>query len=385
MSEPSNEQLPDYVSEIIGIEQKRAKKLLESPAFGKWVIDFRQKYIASGFLMPFYAGDGRYSRPRRRVSEFGNYILPWQMQGKIFHEVSPGWIRNEETWFWFYLTDGQEIISSNISIPDVLKIDGVPADLIWQEIVAVAKELHLYGESGGGVFLPPQYMDENYLASTEQIAGWYEGEDGYLESYKPPKTQHWITLFHTYESYHLSAQDIEIRPAWFHLANHAFFNAPVQKLPVFYGTFTEEGRLERVHFLEDNLSDRARDFIGKALLSMPIKLKQLVNIDALRREDQEMTWWLWRNVGHDDHKRTLSWGEIQAITGSPRSSIQAAVERCTRQLREKLDGQLLGRLLRTASSLGLGHNMTYGILVKQGLAPAREREIDSFDELDRLI
>jgi hypothetical protein len=46
---------------------------------------------------------------------------------------------------------------------------------------------------------------------------------------------------------------------------------------------------------------------------------------------------------------------------------------------------LLERLLLASIDLGLGYNMTYKALVRQGLAPAREREIDSFDELDKLI
>ena len=385
MTETNDKQLPEVILEIIITEQKRASKLLERPIFKKWVADFRQKYIANGFLTPFYARDSRYSRSRRRVSEFGNHILPWETHGKMFHEVSPGWIRNEETWFWFYLTDGQEVISSNISIPDILKIDGVPADLIWQEIIAVMKELQLFGETGGGLIFSPHCIDESFLASIEQVADWHEREDGYLESYKPPKTRYWITQFHTYERYQLSSGDIEIRPAWFHLAKYAFFNAPVQRLPVFYGAFTEEGKLERVRFLDDSLSDRARDVIGKALLGMPNKLKQQVNIDALERERQEMTWWLWRNVGNDDYKRTLSYGEIADIADTSRSSIQTAVERFSRKLKNDMDGHLLGRFLRTAGSLGLGYNMTYKALVQQGLVPAREREIDSFDDLDKLI
>ena len=98
-----------------------------------------------------------------------------------------------------------------------------------------------------------------------------------------------------------------------------------------------------------------------------------------------MTWWLWRNVGHGNHRRTLSYGEIAVIFNTPRSSIQTAVERFTRKLQNNMDGQLLGRLLRTAISLGLGYNMTYLALVQQSLVPAREREIDGFDELDKLL
>ena len=78
MSEPSNEQLPDYVSEIIETEQKRAKKLVKDAVFRKWAADFRQKYIVDGFVIPFYSRDGRYARSQQRVSKFGNYIMPWE-------------------------------------------------------------------------------------------------------------------------------------------------------------------------------------------------------------------------------------------------------------------------------------------------------------------
>ena len=110
-----------------------------------------------------------------------------------------------------------------------------------QEIVNVTKELQLSGEDGGGLILSPHWIDESHLASNEQAAGWDEGEDGYLESYQLPKTPNWIAMFHTFQSNQVSPQGIEIRPAWFHLANYAFFNAPVQRLPVFYGLFTEKG------------------------------------------------------------------------------------------------------------------------------------------------
>ena len=89
------------------------------------------------------------------------------------------------------------------------------------------KHQRLFGEDGGGLILSQHWIDENYLTSTEPVSGWREGEDGYLESCQLPKILYWITLLHIYESYQLSPQDIEIRPAWFHLANHAFFNAPV--------------------------------------------------------------------------------------------------------------------------------------------------------------
>jgi hypothetical protein len=385
MSKPDNEEIHYYLTEIMESERVKAGKILKSQVLLDWLKAFRKKYIVNGFLMPFYAKDGRYSHPRLRVSKFGDYILPWKTQGKIFHEVPPGWIRNEDTWFWLYLTGGQEIIISRIPIPDILKIDGIPSQLIWQDVVAIMKGLHLFGEDGGGLVLAPHSASESYLAGVEQQTDRLEGEYGYLESYKPTQTQRWVRLFHTFESYQLSSQDIEIRPAWFHLASYAFFNTPIQRLPVFSGAFTEEGKLEALRFLDDSLSDVARSHIGKALLDMPTRLKQQANIEALRRERQEMVWWLWRNVGHEDEKRTLSYREVADIAGNPRSSIQTAVERFDRMLENNMDRHLLGRLLRTAGSIGLGYNLTYKTLAQRGLVPTRERQIDSFDDLDKLI
>ncbi len=385
MIQTNDSHLPDFLSEIIQAEQERARRIAEDNTLIDWVQAFRQKYIVNGLLMPLYARDGRYSGSRRRVNDFGNYIMPWELQGIVFHEVSPGWIRNEDGCFWSYLTSGQEIIRSDIPIPDMLKIDGTPAGLVWQEIVAITKELNVFGETGGGIIIPPHNLDENHLARAETQSTWQEGEDGYMESYKLPGTPRWISLFQNYEGNTPSPPEIEIRPAWFHLANYAFHNVPVQRLPIFCCIYTEEGKLDTVHFLIDDLSDRVREFIGKSLLNIPIELSQQVSAIALRRERQEMTWWIWRNVGHREHKRVLSYGEITDITMTPRSSVQTTVARFARKLKGKLDNSLLERLLLTAGNLGLGHNLTYNILVKQGLAPARERGIDGFDELDNLI
>jgi len=192
-------------------------------------------------------------------------------------------------------------------------------------------------------------------------------------------------MFQTFESYQQTPRDIEIRPAWFHLANHAFFNAPVQRLPVFYGTFNNKGKVEILRFLDEYLSDRAREYIGKALFGLPIKLRKQANKSALKHERQGMVWWLWHNVGYEEEKRPLSWREIANIAHTSRSSIQTAVERFHRKLKNDMDRQLLGRLLRTGSGVGLGYNKIYKTLVQQGLAPPREREIDSFDDINNLI
>jgi hypothetical protein len=108
-------------------------------------------------------------------------------------------------------------------------------------------------------------------------------------------------------------------------------------------------------------------------------------LDAIKRERQEMVYWLWRNVGHEDEKRTLSYGEIASIANTSRSSIQTAVERFSHRLENSMDRHSLGRLLRTAGNIGLGYNLTYKALAQRGLVPTRERKIDDLDDLDNLI
>jgi len=375
------------IAEIRFAEERRARKARKDNSLEQLVKQLRQKYIADGFLMPFYVWDGRYSRPRQRISEFGDFILPYDMAGKVFHTGAPGgWIRQEATWFWEYLIYGQEAVYSRpmSSFPDILRIEGMPAEPVWNKLVNLTRQGGLFGENGGGIVISPDDLDERQLARMVPKKGDIEGENGYMEPYRIAGEPYWITLFHRYEEPEYARSEIETRPAWFHIANYAFFNAPITKLPVFLCVY-EEGKIDRIRFLDDELTDWARDFIGKELLGIPIELKNPLDIDTIRRERNEMTWWLWHNVGNREHRRTLSYGVLAHIARTPRSSIQTSVERFGRKLKEKLDGKLLERLLRASSGLGLGYNMTYNALVRQGLAPAREREIDSFDELDKLI
>jgi hypothetical protein len=54
-------------------------------------------------------------------------------------------------------------------------------------------------------------------------------------------------------------------------------------------------------------------------------------------------------------------------------------------MKKAMDKHLLGRILRTAGGIGLEYNAVYKALENQGLVPAREREIDGFDDIDKLI
>ncbi|MFC1965274.1 hypothetical protein ACFLWG_04685, partial [Chloroflexota bacterium] len=268
----NNRPFPKVFSEIIELEQKQGEVLMGNPVFIDWIKTFRKKYIVDGFLIPFYAYDGRYSRSRNRISKQGDYILPREMLGEVFHEGWEGWIRNEETWFWSYLGCGQETISWDKTVPEAIKIEGIPGKLIWQEIVSITRELRSFGDKGGGIFLPAE-LDADYLAENGGDFQQLEDDDGYMEQYDAPATPRWMTLFLKYESIQINSGDIEIRPAWFHLANQAFYNIPILRLSVFSCTYNSKGMIENLRFLRRELSDNARAFIGKALIDVPVKLK----------------------------------------------------------------------------------------------------------------
>jgi hypothetical protein len=383
MDKNTSENPTKIIYEITSAEHKRARKLADDSEFIRWVGDLRQKYIVKGFLMPLYARDGLYSRSTKRVDKLGNYILRCEESGEKIAETSKGWIHNEEMWFWWYLTEGQEIVSSTISIPDALKVEGSPANSIWQDIIEGSRIFHLFGEDGGGIAQSTDWIDKGYLASNKQLIEWDESESGYLKPFPLPGMPNWINLYHTYER--LAGQSIEIRPAWFHLAKHIFFNGSLEGLPIFFTSFTGKGNIERITFLDSNLSDEARNYVGKLLLDMPLQLKQQANSSYLKKERREMVWWLWHNVGHKDQKRKLSYNDIAEIAGTSRSSVQTAIKRFDDKLKNNLDQYLLGQLLQISQRLGLGYNLTYRALVQKGVVPDRERDIDGFDDLDKLI
>jgi hypothetical protein len=375
------------IAEIRLTEERRAQTAREDVRLEQWVKQLRQKYIVNGFLMPFYAWDEKYSRPRKRIKEFGDFILHCDTAGKVFDAGTPrGWIGQEDMWFWDYLIGGQEAIFNRprSTLLESCRVTGIPADHVWNMLVNFAGQMGLFGEKGGGLLISPDLLEENKLTRVVPKNGVDEGDNGYLEPYQIAGEHYWITLFHRYEEPEYIESAVEIRPAWFHLANYAFFNVPISRLPVFLGVFAQEN-IDRIRYLDQTLSIQARKYIGNALHDIPIELKNQSDDETLKREKNEMTWWLWRNVGHLQYRRTLSYGRIAGIAHAPRSSIQTSVERFDQKLKDKLDGKMLEKLLRASNNLGLGLNMTYNTLVSQGLAPAREREIDGFDELDKLI
>ncbi len=375
------------ITEIRKAEERRAQWVMEDGNLAQWVKELRKKYIADGFLMPFYVYNNNYSIPEQRIREYGDFIQPCDMTGRVFYRYAPvSRIHQEAVWFWEYLISGQEAIfgKSVESLPDDLKIKGMPAEQVWKIITDYTYQKVLDREDGGGIMFSLDDLDIEDLAKIVSEEGVCEEENGYMEPFKMAGEPRWITLFHRYDGPGYANTAIEVRPAWFHLANYAFFNTPITRLPVFLYVF-KKGKMNRTRFLDDGLSDDARAYIVKALIDMPGKLRKQFFTLTLERETEEMTWWLWHNVGHREYKRPLSYGDIAGIVGTSRSSIQTSVARFSRKLKVKLDGKLLGRLLRVSSNLGLGYNMTYNALVRQGLVLSREGGIDSFDELDKLV
>jgi len=82
----------------------------------------------------------------------------------------------------------------------------------------------------------------------------------------------------------------------------------------------------------------------------------------------------------------MSHGEIASIEGFyPRATVQTGIRNMDVKLRNELNGQLLQRLLLTGESLGLDKNKVYDYLVEVSIAPERDRPIDDFDDLGKLI
>jgi hypothetical protein len=386
--EPQEREVEQLTTEIRLAEQKCAEKLAQAPLLTHWVKEFRKKYITDGFLMPLYAGDGAYSRPRERIQKYGDFILPYEKVGEVFHgETYKDRIHQESMWFWEYLVSGQQVIfaKEQSELPEHIRLDSIPAHAVWQELVQIATQMGCFGENGGGILLSPPDLDADQLDHMRKQDIWQDAGDGYLEEHPGLSRPLWIDRFQNYEQIEDSEMDIEIRPAWFHIANHAFFDAAIQRLPVFVGTFDTQGKVSGIKFLDENLPDSVRQLITEMMMKIPVEIRNRFDSTTQKREQRDMMWWLWKNVGYHKRKGTISYGEIAQLTKVSRSTVSTAVKRFDNKLHNKLDNKLLERLLLTAGHLRLGHNLTYNVLASRSLVPHRAREIDSFDQLDRLI
>ena len=379
----------EIIREINEIEKKRALNIIVNAKFRQWLEAFREKHIARRFLYPLYTRDGEYSRGKQRIEQFGDFILSEEKYGTKFYEGPLGWIHNEYTVFWLYLTDVLEVIylREQHLIPEESKLEKIPAESIWEEISGITKELGLFGERGGGIYISDQEVNANYLAESVKSNVQNKGADGDVKSHKNPGKPRWMTLFEDYETWGSANLDIELRPAWFHITNYALFNTPDLRLPVFYASFKSDIKLTTLQFLEeDRISHEGLNLISQTVLSIPTKLRELTETKALKREYRNMVWWLWHNIGYNDTKGPISLGEItmKEKVGS-KSSVQRAINSFDKTLREKMDRQLLGRLLTTAISLGLGYGSVYRYLTEKKLVPHRNREIDDFAQFDELL
>lgn len=379
----------ELIHQINETEKKRALKITDSAHFREWLKAFREKHIVRRFLYPLYTRDNEYSRGTCRVEEFGDFVLPEEMYGTRFYEGPQSWIRNEYAIFWLYLTDALEIIYLREPhlIPDESKLDKIPAESIWEELSVITTGLGLFGEQGGGIYLSDQEVNANYLAEYVKSKLQYERVDGYVESYKHSGQPRWMTLFEDYKTWGGGNLDIELRPAWFHITNYALFNTTDLRLPVFYASFQPDLKLNTLQFLEnDRISHEGINLISQTILSIPTTIRKLTENKAFKREQRNMVWWLWHNIGYGNIKGTRSLGEIaQKEKVGSKSSVQRAINSFDKTLREKRDRHLLGRLLTTAISLGLGYNSVYRYLTDKKLVPDRDREIDDFDQLDELL
>jgi hypothetical protein len=118
------------------------------------------------------------------MMEFGEFLAPDEMVGKVFHTTAAGGrIRQEAMWFRYYLTYGQEAISARplSSLPDICQIEGKPADKVWNSLLECSRQLGLEGENGGGVMFSSDQLDERKLALVVPRTSLEETDDGYLE------------------------------------------------------------------------------------------------------------------------------------------------------------------------------------------------------------
>ena len=368
------------LSEINQSEEKRASTIRGNSHFQESIRTIRQKYIVDGFLQPFYAPDGRYSRSRYRVNELGNFILPEDIVGKVFNSERLDRLHNEEIWFWLYLVNDLGIISSR-AVPathEANEPESRPANLIWQEISTVISDLQLAGESGGGVFESEQELDCHYLAKLEQQPYWLQGDNGYVEKVSYMEEPLWSIRFRHFKMITQNyPQSIDLFPAWFRITDHLFFDTPLDRLSVFSAVFNPNGSLNRLRFLNQELSGEAREFIGTAMFSIPSEFRKTRAAETTNRERRNMTWWLWHRVGHSVYRRPLTYREIADLAPLHRSTVQSGIKTFDKKLRGEFGKEVLRNLLVTARDLGIGYRMVYNHLADEGIAPPRD--LDDFN------
>jgi hypothetical protein len=112
---------------------------------------------------------------------------------------------------------------------------------------------------------------------------------------------------------------------------------------------------------------------------LPSVIEIIAEVSLSGKELRNMIWWLWHNVGHREKNRPLTYGQIAALTGEIRGSIQMAIIRFEKRLKREHGGILLGQLLRIAANLWLDQDQVYQALAKKRLVPVLGRKLDGFD------
>jgi len=363
------------IEEIQILEQTRATELMNELRNRNWVNDFRETYIVRGFLMPVYSPDSLSFHTR--IGSFGKHILADAYYGQALVLKDETVIRNENAIFWKYMIWGQEVFDFDEKLEPfekIIRIEGVPSESIWRETNEITTKLGLSGEKGGGVFTNSDQLNFEKMMKVVGDVDQLENDVGGLEEYSIPGVPMWVRTF--WEVQNLSSDDdLEVRPAWFHILNYAIYDKPIQRIPVVSFLYSASGKIENIHFTDDRLTQQARSVITEDISKEVLHLHTLAGRESGKKRRRDMVYWLWYNVGHPDTKETLSYGQIAQKENTHVRTIQSGIRRMDDKLK-KLDHRLIWELMGVGNSIRLGSNFIYQVLVKKGFAP--EGEIDSF-------
>ena len=368
----------DILTEIAAKEEESGKTLMENQLFADWVMKFRKKFIVDKFLLPLYSQEGVYSVCMYRINRFGYYVMNSDMQGTTIQKITNTHIHNEELWFWEYLISGQLIDDNSEDSVKRNKQENIAGQAVWKEVWSILSELDLADERGGGLM-----FGENDLTLLNSLARVPSDTTSIKDTEVDINTEQlsWIDRYFDYKNLSRTDSTIEIRPAWFHVIKYAFFNTPIS-LPVVYCKYSLDGQIVDIRFLHDDLSDEARTVIGKVLLGMPKMFHKAK--DQLFQEVKQIRWFLLNRIGqHDTGPQT--YGQISSRELKPRTTVYESIKQFEKELKQGIDANLLGLILRTGMSIGLDVNFTYNALVAQGYLSERTREIDGFDNIDKLL
>ncbi|MFC1946689.1 hypothetical protein ACFLXY_02075 [Chloroflexota bacterium] len=367
-----------FIEEIKTLEKTRAEDLFNRLVDSKVILDFRERFIVRGFLMPLYSfGTPSFTT---RIGSFGKYILPDTYYGRQLSRKDRSRIINENLVFWRYLIEGQEILCVDENSASFMKIEGQPAIPVWRMINDITKQLDFLGEMGGGVFLDPDHLDIEKMMTTVGNVDQQEDEKGWLEDYAIRGNPKWVSLFWKYQGLLLD-NGFEIRPAWFHILNYALYDIPIQRIPVFSALYSLEGKIDTIKFLDERLSQQARSLLSESLNRTTLQFHKRVGSESEKKKRSDMIFWLWHNVGHPDVKKTISYANIGALQDIPARTIQSRVHRIDGRLK-KLNYQLIWELLGIGREIGLSPDMVYQVMVQKRYAP--EGSIDDFSTIEEI-